>query len=265
LIERAYRFGEALGLQVWTEDEFGPFQAIPRLGTRWRPEGQPACLPHEHIRGGTAKLLTLFRPASGEVRAKGVTACPNAVLHPWLQQELTAILATCPPPVEPLDPETVRRVWESWRVGMSSLLPLPPDPLPPLRVLLVCDNLAGHKTPTFVRWCYRHGILPLYTPLSGSWLNMAESIGRILVRRALDGQHPPDAEVLIDWLEATVRSWNREPTPFEWGGKRAARRQRARARRHAVGGSGAYTRRSIARRHRATSQEKWLHTSQMTH
>jgi hypothetical protein len=40
------------------------------------------CLPHEYIRGGTAKLLTLFRPATGEVRAKGVPRAPNAVLHP---------------------------------------------------------------------------------------------------------------------------------------------------------------------------------------
>lgn len=31
------------------------------------------CQPHEYIRGGTAKLLALFRPANGKVRAKGVT------------------------------------------------------------------------------------------------------------------------------------------------------------------------------------------------
>lgn len=33
-----------------------------------------------------------------------------------------------------------------------------------------------------------------------------------------------------------------------WGGKRKARRQRARAKRHALGGSGAYTRRPLLRR-----------------
>jgi len=27
---------------------------------------------------------------------------------------------------------------------------------------------------------FEHGIMPLYTPLSGSWLNMTESIQRIL-------------------------------------------------------------------------------------
>src|SRR5205814_2065163 len=33
-------------------------------------------------------------------------------------------------------------------------------------------------------------------------------------------------------------AWNRHPTPFAWGGKRAACRQRARERRHRLGGSG---------------------------
>jgi hypothetical protein len=40
-------------------------------------------------------------------------------------------------------------------------------------------------------------------------------------------------------LEGVAQGWNLDPTPFEWGGKRAARRQRSRARRHALGGSGA--------------------------
>jgi hypothetical protein len=97
-------------------------------------------------------------------------------------------------------------------------------------------------------WLFDHGIMPLFTPLGGSYLNMAESVQRILKRRALDGQHPKTPEQIIDWLEATARGWNREPTPFVWGGKRQARRQRARERRHALGGSGAYTRRPLRRR-----------------
>jgi DDE superfamily endonuclease len=63
-------------------------------------------------------------------------------------------------------------------------------PMPPLRLILVWDNLAGHLSAELVLWLFAHGVLPLYTPLSGSWLNMAESVQRILVRRALAGQHP---------------------------------------------------------------------------
>jgi hypothetical protein len=142
-------------------------------------------------------------------------------------------------------------VWQSWQAGLSAPITLP-ETLPPLRMLLVLDNLTGHYTVDFVLWLFAHGIMPLYTPVSGSWLNMAESIQRILIRRALDGQHPQTPAEIITWLEATARGWNRQPTPFVWGGKRYDRRLRARARadarRHALGGSGAATWRPVPRR-----------------
>jgi hypothetical protein len=65
-----------------------------------------------------------------------------------------------------------------------------------------------------VRWFLQHGILPLYTPISGSWLNTAESLQRIIVHRALSGQHPQSAQQVNNWLEQTVTGWNRKPTPF---------------------------------------------------
>jgi hypothetical protein len=256
LIERAYRLGEALGLPVWTQDEAGPYQAVPHPGPSWQPTGQPARQPHEYVRGGTAKLLTLFRPATGEVRATPVLSAPNAVLHSWLKTELTAALAALPP----LAPDAVaaraaRACWEAWQAGLSVRFTLPAD-LPPLRGLLVWDNLTGHKTPELVCWLCAHGVMPLYTPLGGSWLNMAESLQRIIVSRALDGQHPASAAQVMDWLGATVRGWNAAPTRCAWGGQRARRRERARARRHALGGSGAVTRRPIARRPRPTTVQR---------
>jgi hypothetical protein len=68
-------------------------------------------------------------------------------------------------------------------------------------------------------------------------LNMAESMQRILVRRALSGQDPHTPQQIIDWLEQTVAGWNQDPTPFVWNGKRRERRQRARLKR--LAGSGA--------------------------
>jgi DDE superfamily endonuclease len=240
LIEDAYRLGEAMGLAVWCTDQAGPYQTVPYPGQSWRPEGEPARLPHEYLRGGTAKVLTLFHPADGRLRLKGVTACPNAVLHPWLKGELTAILAAMrDPPAEPAG--GWRAAWERWQEGLT-VKPTLLEDLPPLRMLLVLDNLAGHKTPEFVCWLFAHGIMPLYTPVGGSWLNMAESLQRILKRRALDGQYPTDTDQIIAWFEAVARHWDVAPTPFAWGGKRAARRQRQRERRHRVGGSGACTR-----------------------
>jgi hypothetical protein len=250
LIERAYRTAEALGIALLCQDEAGPYQAVPHPGPSWQPTGQPARQPHEYVRGGTAKLLTLFRPATGEVRARPVASAPNAVLHPWLMDELSAVLAALPA----LAPEAAaaraaRAGWEAWQDGLGVRFTLPAD-LPPLRALLVWDNLTGHKTAELVCWLCAHGVMPLYTPLGGSWLNMAESLQRIIVGRALDGQHPESADQVMDWLGATVRGWNAAPTVFEWGGQRARRRERARARRHALGGSGAVARRPISRRPR---------------
>ena len=231
MIELAYRTAEAAGIPVWCQDEAGPYQAIPQPGASWQPVGQPQRQPHEYIRGGTAKLLTLFRPATGEVRAKGVTHAPNVVLHPWLQGELTQVLAARPAVTvaDAQRPPLAR--WATW-LGHE-----PREPLPPLRLILVWDNLAGHTSWAMVRWLFQQGIMPLYTPLSGSWLNMAESLQRSVIGRALAGQHPHCAEELIAWLEDAVAGWNAHPTPFVWDGKRRERRVRARQRR--LGGSAA--------------------------
>jgi len=192
--------------------------------------------PHEYERGGTAKLLTLFRPTTGEIRAKGVLSVTNAVLHPWLKEQISAVLAEIEQeqPAAPLPPEAERArcaQWETW-LGHP-----PRTPKPPLRIVLVLDNLAGHLSYELVEWFFAHGVMPLYTPVGGSWLNMAESVQRIIVPRALAGQHPKDAQEIISWLEQTVAGWNRKPTPFVWNGKRRRRRERARLRR--LAGSGA--------------------------
>jgi DDE superfamily endonuclease len=212
---------------------------MPHPGASWQPAGRPARVPHEYVRNGTAKVLTLFRPADGRVVVEGVRSCPNAVLHPWLKREVSALLAALPPG----SPAEGRAAWDRWQAGLTFPITLPAD-LPPLRVLLVLDNLAGHRTPDFVLWLFAHGVMPVYTPLGGSWLNMAESIQRILKRRALDGQEPTHPDQIIGWFAAVADHWNVDPTPFEWGGHRAARRRRA----HRVGGSGATTRRAIRRR-----------------
>lgn len=218
-------------MSVWCQDEAGPYQAIPQPGASWRPEGCPARQPHEYIRGGIAKLLTLFHPATGLVRAKGVTGAPNSVLHPWIKEELAQVLAALP---EVTAPEAERSLFARWTTWLGHE---PREALPPLRAILVWDNLAGHLSWSIVNWLFQQGVLPLYTPLGGSWLNMAESLQRIIVRRALAGQHPQSATEVIEWLEETVTGWNTGPTPFVWDGKRRERRRRADQRR--LGGSGA--------------------------
>jgi hypothetical protein len=87
-----------------------------------------------------------------------------------------------------------------------------------------------------VTWVFGHGVMPLYTPLSGS-----AGYGRV---RPAD--HLPAG---VEWTASTqcggldylvgghVAGWNATPTPFVWDGKRRERRIRAKQRR--LGGSGA--------------------------
>jgi hypothetical protein len=78
---------------------------------------------------------------------------------------------------------------------------------------------------------------------------MAESIQRILKRRALGGQHPQTPEQIGEWFGQTANAWNRHPTPFTWHGKRWQRRRpRTGDRCHRVGGSAAYANRPVPRR-----------------
>src|SRR5207253_10432357 len=149
---------------------------------------RPATQSHEYVRAGTAKILTLFHPATGRVSLRPAASGTNTVLHGWLKEVLGQIVAALPARAAPLDPAANRALWQAWQDGLAVRFGLPAD-LPPPRILLVWDNLAGHETPEMVLWLCRHGIMPLHTPLGGSWLNMAESIQRILKQRALAGQH----------------------------------------------------------------------------
>jgi transposase len=113
LIELACSQAEAAGLVQLNEDEAGPYQAIPQPGSSWQAEGHPVVQPHEYIRGGTAKRLTLFGPATGELRAKGVLSAPKAVLHPWLKEQLSEVLAEIEKehPAQRLPPEDERPLY----------------------------------------------------------------------------------------------------------------------------------------------------------
>ena len=162
MIERAYLLAERLGLPLGGEDEAGPYQPIPHPGTSWQEERRPATQEHHYIRGKTCKVLTLFRPATGALRAEPVDQRTNAILHPWLKRELAAILKGCPP-APAVIPEGRR--WQAWD-------PFPAaehldQMYPPLRMLLILDNLAGHYSRDFVRWCQERGIGLLDTPLCG--------------------------------------------------------------------------------------------------
>jgi transposase InsO family protein len=193
-----------------------------------------------------------LHPASGQVRLQPAPRCTNAVLHPWLRERLSEILTEVPASAPARDPAVTRAAWAVWQAGLTMPFTLPDDLL---QLLLVWDNLTGHKTPDLVLWLCAHGVMPLYTPVGGSWLNMAESIERVLKRRALDGQHPHSPKEIGTWFEQTARGWNKQPTPFVWNGKRRQRRRSGGERMHRLGGSGACTHKPL-RRSRSAGSDK---------
>src|SRR4051794_11595427 len=156
LIEQAYTLGAQLGLSVWCEDEAGPFQAVPHPGTSWQPRGQPALQPHEYIRGGTTKILTLFHPASGRVRLQPAARCTNAVLHPWLRERLSAILAELPPRGPSQDPAATQAAWAVWQEGLRLPFTLPQN-LPPLRLFWCGTIWPATRRPPWCCGCARMG------------------------------------------------------------------------------------------------------------
>ena len=174
-----------------------------------------------------------------------VEQATNAILHPWLKQELTAILDALPD-ISAEAQSGWGRHWADWGFASPQAFADGNWPARAPDLDLGQSGRALHAGYGRLVSCSK-GILLLYTPLGGSWLNMAETIQRIMVRRALAGQHPQSAAQIMEWLAATVRGWNADPTPFEWGGKRWQRRQRFRER-HKLGGSRAFTRRPVRRR-----------------
>ncbi len=77
--------------------------------------------------------MTLFHPATGQLRVKGVTHTPNTVLHAWLQRELTAIIVALPPLAKIPDAAANRAAWARWQEGLSVRFTLLEE-LPPLRI-----------------------------------------------------------------------------------------------------------------------------------
>lgn len=77
LIERAYTVAEGMGIAVGCEDEAGPYQTIPYAAASWQPVENPVRQPHEYFQEGTAKMLTLLHPKTGQVRVRAVTHTRN--------------------------------------------------------------------------------------------------------------------------------------------------------------------------------------------
>jgi hypothetical protein len=81
-----------------------------------------------------------------------------------------------------------------------------PQHVPPFVTHAPGNTLARHRSCDLVPWFCDYGVMPLSTPISGSWLTLAAPVHRIRVPCALAGQQ------VINRVEHTVVGWSQHPT-----------------------------------------------------
>jgi len=132
-------------------------------------------------------------------------------------------------PRETLPPEAERSPYAQWATWLGHS---PRIPKPPLRIVLVLDNRAWHLSYDLVEWFFKHGVMPLYTPVGGRCLEHP-LVGATYYRAACPGW-PASKDASRDHrlVRANRGGLESEPnTPMPWNGKRRKRRERARFRR----------------------------------
>jgi DDE superfamily endonuclease len=179
-------------------DEHGPLQPIPHRGRSWQPRRRPRGQRSTYRRNqGTRQLLAVLCPRDGHVvsalRSNRRKQTVLSFLLPTLEHEL--------------------------------------DSLPSHgKLYAILDNLNIHHAAEVDAWaaaperCDRLELC--YTPTNGSWLNLVESFFRLLDRRVYAGTDYRTMDELESAFEAGLATWNAQPTPFTWRGKRWQRRRR---------------------------------------
>jgi len=82
---------------------------------------------------------------------------------------------------------------------------------------VILDNSSTHKTPDVHDWLAHHPrVVFHFTPTSASWLNQIEGFFSILTRRSLKRTSFPNKTSLRRHIEAFLKNWNQNPTPFVW-------------------------------------------------
>jgi transposase len=82
---------------------------------------------------------------------------------------------------------------------------------------VILDNSSSHGTPDVKDWLAANSQVHFhYTPTSASWLNQVEGFFGILGKQALFTTDFNSKTALRQHLKAYLRSWNQNPTPFEW-------------------------------------------------
>ena len=82
---------------------------------------------------------------------------------------------------------------------------------------VILDNSSTHRTSAVKEWFEENPRVKFhFTPTSASWLNLIEGFFGILAKQSLSITNFTGKGQLRKHLSAYMRSWNKNPSPFEW-------------------------------------------------
>lgn len=165
---------------VLSIDEKPHIQALERAQGYLRlPDGKAVRgVSHEYKRHGTTTLFAAFNVLTGQVRG----------MH------------------------AQRRRREEFLAFLNEVV----ADYPGQEVHVILDNLSTHK-PKHDAWLARHRNVHFhFTPTHASWLNQVEVWFSILSRQALKHSSFRSAHEVRDRIDAFIRAYNTDATPFRW-------------------------------------------------
>ncbi len=111
---------------------------------------------------------------------------------------------------------TARHYWRRRRRDFLDFMNTLVDLYDGWELHVILDNLNTHK-PKHDRWLRRHPHVHFhYIPTYSSWLNQVEIWFSILSRRALAGASFTSPREVREAIDAFVKVYNPQATPFEW-------------------------------------------------
>ena len=162
-------------------DEKSQIQALDRTAPMLPiAPGLPERRTHDYKRAGTTTLFAALEVATGRITAD---ACFDRHRH----QEFLAFLK---------------------QVAKAH---------PRVKLHVICDNYATHKTPEVTAWLEKNPRITLhFTPTSGSWLNMVEIFFGIITRQAIRRGSFRSVHELTAVIRRFIDAYNDRAQPFVW-------------------------------------------------
>lgn len=149
--------------------------------------GRPERQDHEYQRRGTAHLFVAFEPLTGW---RGVEVAERRRGREFAEQARRLAEDLYP------EAEKIRLVVDNLNIHT------------PASFYEVFDAERARELSRRIEFCY--------TPVHGSWLNMAEIEISVLVRQCLGGRRVPDAETLRREARAWYEARNQQQASVDW-------------------------------------------------